>query len=222
MLRGMMLLSLVALPLSAGSAAAASVKGQYVEARTCDIWTGPCFANAETNLSGKNALMAWKVESGAVGETRIDGLSVIAIVSAKNTLGLAQNAPGKTVLIVDERASKAQREALVSLAKKQGGILTRNVVSIQFAPIDVTICDCKEGGCAKVKAGNLARIETRCLHAKHDKACGNESAFYPPLAAGVKAQPAMAVEHSFTGEGINETWKESDRRGAYLGSFEMR
>jgi hypothetical protein len=220
MLPGIMLSSLLALSLPSGTEA--GVTGQYVEARTCDIWTGPCFANAEMNLSGKNALMAWKVESGSVGAVRLDGLSVIAIVSAKDTLGLAQTGAGKTVLIVDERASKAQREALVGLAKKQGGVLTKNIVSIQFSPIDMTVCECKEGGCARVKAGNLARIETRCLHSKHDKACGNESAFYPPLAAGVKAKPAMAVEHSFTGEGINETWKETERRGAYLGSFEIR
>lgn len=222
MLRGMMLLSIVALPLSATPAFAAGVTGQYVEARTCDIWTGPCFANAEMNLAGKNALMAWKVEQGTVNDVRIDGLSVIAIVSARDTLGLKQTAAGKTVLIVDEKATKAQRAALVALARKQGGILTQNVVSIQFAPIDMTVCECKEGGCARVKAGSLARIETRCLHAKHDKACGNESAFYPPLAAGVKAKPAMAVEHSFTGDGMNETWKETERRGAYLGSFEIR
>ena len=216
MLPGLMLSSIVALSLSAALASPGNTS------RTCDIWTGPCFANAEMNLSGKNARMAWKVESGSVGDVRLDGLSVIAIVSAKDTLGLAQTGAGKTVLIVDERASKAQREALVVLAKKQGGVLTKNIVSIQFSPIDMTICECKEGGCARVKAGNLARIETRCLHSKHDKACGNESAFYPPLAAGVKAKPAMAVEHSFTGEGINETWKETERRGAYLGSFEIR
>ena len=125
MFRGMMLFSLVALPLCARPVAAAGLTGQYVEARTCDIWTGPCFANAEMNLSGKNALMAWKVESGSVGDVRLDGLSVIAIVSARDTLGLAQTAAGKTVLIVDEKANKAQREALVGLARKQGGILTR-------------------------------------------------------------------------------------------------
>ena len=130
MFRGMMRLFLVALPLSASAAPAAGLTGQYVEARTCDIWTGPCVANSEMNLSGKNAVMAWKVDSGAIGDVRLDGLSVIAIVSAKNTLGMEQTSAGKTVLIVDERASKAQREALVGLARKQGGILTRNVVSI--------------------------------------------------------------------------------------------
>jgi hypothetical protein len=221
MTRGLCILGL--LVLSALPVQAAGISGQYLEARTCDIWTGPCFANAEMNLSGKNAVMAWKVESGSLDGIKLDGLGVVAVVSAKDTLGMAQTGAGKTVLIVDERANESQRKALVQLAKKQGGIFTRNVVAVQSAAIDMSVCECKDGGCAKLKAGNVAKIETRCLHAKHDKACGNESAFYPPLASGVKkATPAMAVEAGFTGTGIDETWTETDRRGAYLGSFEIK
>src|SRR5205807_3392233 len=37
-----------------------AIRGQYVEARNCDVWTGPCFANADFNLTGKNAVMAWR------------------------------------------------------------------------------------------------------------------------------------------------------------------
>ena len=68
-----------------------------------------------------------------------------------------------------------------------------------------------DGGCAKLKAG-AAKIETRCLNGKHDKVCGNESACYPPLTKGVKAQAVYAIEHSYKGKGIAETWKEHGRR----------
>src|SRR5438105_9478032 len=95
----------------------AGVRGQYVEARTCDVYTGSCFANADTGLTGKNAVLAWKVESGAVGGTKIDGLGVVAVLSTSETLGLKQTAPGRAVVIVDEKATKAQREALVAFAK---------------------------------------------------------------------------------------------------------
>src|SRR5438477_13208444 len=90
---------------------APAVRGQYVEARTCDVFTGACFANADTGLIGRNAVLAWKVESGTVGGTRIDGLGVVAVVAAPDTLGLKQSAPGKAVVIVDEKATAAQREA---------------------------------------------------------------------------------------------------------------
>ena len=45
---------------------------------------------------------------------------------------------------------------------------------------------------------------------------------YPPLARGVSAKAAMATEHSFTGPGLNETWTDHDRRGAFVGSFATR
>jgi hypothetical protein len=200
---------------------AATVRGDYVEARTCDVYTGPCFANASTGLSGRHAVMAWKIEKGSLNNVKLDGLSVVAIVAAKDTLGLKQVVAGKSVLVVDEKATPEQRKALVELARREGGILLENIVDVRSAPINVEICPCKGNACAKVKAG-AAKIETRCLNADHDKACGNETAFYPPLSKDVTAKPAMAVEHSFAGKGFGETWSDTERRGAYVGSFTIR
>jgi hypothetical protein len=200
---------------------ASGVTGRYVESRTCDVWTGPCFANADMNLGGKNAVLAWGVDKGTFDRVALDGLSVVAVVSASDTLGLKQTGPAKAVVLVDKKANAAQRRALVRLAQQQAGKLLANVVAVRPADIRLTVCECKGGACAKLQAGK-ARVKTRCISDTHDKACGNESAFYPPLAQGVKAKPATATESSFTGKGLKETWKESDRRGAYVGSFEMR
>lgn len=208
-------LVVVALP-----ASAAGITGQYVECRTCDVWTGPCFANAEM-VAGKNAVMGWKVEKGALDGAKLDGLSVVAVVAASDTLGLEQTGPSKAILIVDEKATAAQRDALVKLAKRQGGDLIKNVVKVEAAPITIDACLCKENGCAKLSAGG-AKVETRCLDDHHDKKCGNEYAFYPPLAKDVSAQAAVALEHGYSGKGFNHTWKESERRGAYVGTFEVR
>jgi Protein of unknown function (DUF1326) len=214
-------LTALAVMLSAASLNAAELTGHYIEARTCDVWTGPCFANAEMNMGGKHAIMGWQVEKGTFNDVRLDGLGIVAVVAASDTLGLKQTGSSKTVLIVDKRANSKQRDALVALAKKQGGDLVRNIVGVQSAAVNLEICPCDENGCAKLNAGP-AKIETRCLDHKHDKVCGNESAFYPPLASNVKVKPAVAVEHRFSGKGVNETWNDAGRRGAYLGSFELR
>ncbi len=216
-------LSLAALALLAVTAPlnAAGITGKYIEARTCDVWTGPCFANAEMNLGGKHAVLGWSVEKGEMNGITLDGLGVVAVVAASDTLGLEQTGLSKAVLIVDSRANPAQHAALVKLAKQQGGALVRNVVGVESAKVDLDICNCTEGGCGKLKAGNAA-IETRCLDHKHDKVCGNESPFYPPLTQGVKASAVIAVEHKFSGKGVNETWNDAGRRGAYLGTFETR
>jgi hypothetical protein len=214
-------LSLAFVMAAAVSAQAAGISGKYVEARNCDVYTGPCFANAVMNLSGKNGLMAWRVDKGSIGSVKLDGLGVVAVIVASDTLGLEQTGPAKAVLIVDSRANAAQREALIGLAKEQGGKLVANVVAVESAPVDLTICECKDNSCTKLTAGN-ARLETRCLDAKHDKTCGNEENFYPPLAKNVAARAAVATEHGYTGKAFNQTWRDRERRGAYVGDFATR
>jgi hypothetical protein len=198
----------------------AAVTGQYVEARNCDVWTGPCFANADFNLTGKNAVLAWKVGTGSVGGVRLDGLGVVAVVVAQNTLGLEQNGPAKAVMIVDKRADAQQRAALIRLAKQQAGALLEHVGAVQTGTIRLQACECKNNACAELDAG-VAKVTTRCIDGEHDKVCGNETAFYPPLSAGVRVVPAAAVEHVFRGTGLGQTWSDSDRRGAYVGTFRV-
>jgi hypothetical protein len=214
--------AVLALALAAAPALAEGITGKYVEARTCDVWTAPCYANSEMNLSGKHALLGWKVEHGEVNGVHLDGLGVVAVVAASDTLGLSQTGPAKAVVIVDARADAAQRQALVQFAKAQSGDLLKHVQAVQTAPILLSAGECKGGTCAVLEVGTVARVETRCIDGQHDKTCGNEAAFYPPLAKDVHAKPAVALENRFSGSGFRETWKECDRRGAYVGSFEIR
>jgi hypothetical protein len=215
------LLAAVAASVAFSTSIAGEITGQYVEARTCDIYTGPCFANADTGLTGRHAVMAWKIDNGSLGDVKLDGLSVVAVIAAGDTLGTRQVQAGKAIVIVDEKASAAQKEALLQLVHKQAGELVDNIIAVRTAPVELTIKVCHGDGCARVQAG-AAKVETRCLDVKHDKGCGNETAFYPPLARGVSAKPAVSTEHSFTGNAFNETWQDSERRGAYVGTFTVR
>src|ERR687890_2311488 len=63
------------------------LRGDYIEARTADVYTGPCFANSEVDLVGNLAVFGWKVEQGQFEGVNLDGLSVVGVVKAANTLG---------------------------------------------------------------------------------------------------------------------------------------
>src|SRR6266436_4284156 len=78
-------LALIALALPA--AAADSITGTYLESRTCQVYTGPCFANAETALAGREAVMAWNIEAGKQNNVDLTGLSVVMVVRGNDTLG---------------------------------------------------------------------------------------------------------------------------------------
>src|SRR5688572_9955417 len=74
---------LAALPLLAN---AGEISGNYLEARTCQVYTGPCFANAEINLVGKEGVMAWNIEDGSRDGVDLSGLSVVVVVAGSDTL----------------------------------------------------------------------------------------------------------------------------------------
>ena len=125
-------------PLPAG---AAEIEGDYLETRSADVWTGPCFANGETGLVGREAILAWRVEKGAWQGVALDGLSVVGVVKASATLGdpFASPYPAKAVMIVDEKATADQRAALVAFAQEMGGGILDTVVRTEVAPIAMSV-----------------------------------------------------------------------------------
>ena len=96
------------------TSAAGTVSGDYLEVRTCDVYTGSCFANSEMGLTGKEAILLWSVREGKWNNTALDGLKVIAVVKTDQTMGDQRYQPrsGKAVLVVDAKANSEQREAL--------------------------------------------------------------------------------------------------------------
>src|SRR5580698_8151414 len=122
----------------AGLGVAGDIHGQYVEARTADIYTGPCFANSEVELTGNLAVLGWKIEKGTWQGVSLDGLSVMGVVHSDNTLGDYMHPDivnPRAVIIVDERATPEQRMALSQLAKQMGGDLLSNVVRTEARQI---------------------------------------------------------------------------------------
>jgi hypothetical protein len=205
-----------------GPAPAPTVTGDYVEIRSCDVYTGPCFANGEMGLTGREAVLAWSVREGSWQGAKLDGLRVLAVVRADGTLGDVRRyrRSGKAVLIVDAKADPKQREALAGLAKRLAGPLLHEVVRVETAPIEIEVHpkSCPNDGCSHVRAEGLVEIQTRCLSG-NDHVCGNEERFYPPLTTVDDSRPAFTVVGQFRGKGLGITFDEAGRRSAYLATF---
>jgi hypothetical protein len=197
------------------------VRGEYVEARTADVYTGPCFANSEIGLAGDLAVMGWKIEKGSFDGVNLDGLSVMGVIHADGTLGdyARPEMTAKAVLIMDERADAEQRLALRNFAQKMGGLLLADIVRVEYRPIDFTR-DGNNVHSAKVvmSAGTLAKVETRALSDK-DQICHNEAVWYQPLTKLDHAMPAYTVANGFTGKGLGTSWNYSGNRGSFVGTF---
>lgn len=215
------LLAVMLVVAACSGALAAPLEGEYIEARTCDVYTGPCFANAEMGLCGNEAIMAWRIEKGEFEGVSLAGLSVAVVVNAERTLGddgVFGFDPGHTrsVLLVDSRANRRQQAALIAFARKAAGRLASNVVAVRRVPMELRTDDAS--GRAHFRAAGLAEISTReLMHC--DCICTNEIVYYQPLAKVSEAAPAYTLAMSYRGSELGNTWTNRELRSAFVGSF---
>jgi len=213
--------AVIALALLIGvSLQAQQIRGDYIESRSTDVYVAQCFANGEVGLTGNQALLAWHVQEGSWNGVKLDGLTVAAAVRARATLGdpYGQPYPAQAVLLVDDAANPAQRQALIALAQHEGGKLLENVARVDYVPVILDVPQDPQEGHAILRAGHLAAIITRPLN-HHDHICGNETNFYPPLTKVEGATSAVALTDEFQGDGLGTQWSAHGRRSAYIASF---
>ena len=215
--------TLLATALMVGGAAVATptVSGDYLELRTCDVMVGQCFANGDIGLRGKEAVMVWSVNEGSFDGVALDGLHVMALVRAKDTLGdLKYNAAKspESVIVTDEKANEAQREALIAMAKNMGGALLSEVIATKSRAMNVDFSTDNDG-LAKASVGDVFEVSARPFF-KDDGCCGHESPYYPPLTKVEQAEPAVAEVATITDNTLNCTWKSVDSPNMFLGKFQ--
>jgi hypothetical protein len=153
------------------------VEGEYMETCNCRLLC-PCITSnlAERPTEGDcKAALALRIDKGEKDGVRLDGLSFILMLHAPGAMGDGNMTVG---LIVDERASDAQAEAIGAIATGQAGgpmaalaPLVGRVAGIEKRPIEFTL----DGLTRRVRAGDLV-----------DQACeGLPSATAPGQAIGI-------------------------------------
>jgi len=213
--------SLLGLLVASTGALASEARGIYLETRTNQVYTGPCFANAETGLTGRNAIMAWHIDEGTQDGVDLTDLNVVVVIGASDTLafhGLDDAAEMRSVVLVDDRATDSQREALISFAKQHAGKAFQDVVRVTALPISMDL----DMGTLKgvLSAGKEVRLETRKARAT-DCVCSHESekGYYPPLVQVENSVAGIATVGEFKGRGLGARWSTPENRSAYMATF---
>lgn len=212
-----LLLATLSLAAPALAYGASSVNGTYVEARTAEVFAGGCIMNSEAETMGRQAVLAWRVDRGQVDGVAIDGLSVVAALSGTHNLGMREmggEAPTevKALMYVDSRASAAQRDALVAMARRAIGDLAIRVVGVQAVPIAFD----RTHHAASVSAGD-ATLQVEA-HVHHDPSCGAMQ-WFQPLSRGADAQVGLTRTQSFSGQALGTRWSQVDKKSAFVGTF---
>lgn len=195
-----------------------AVVGDYIEARTCDVWTGPCFSNAEINLTGNHAVMAWSVRKGEWDGMGLDGLKIVAALTAEGTFHTNAEGEVKAEVFVDRNASCGQRKALLLMARQLAPKYLKNIVKVRKAPISFE----RKGAEALLKVGSeeIVKLQTTALNPHCDIVCGNEEKAYPSLSSSTTVDCAKTVTNSYVGQALDGArWNDINTRSAMIGTF---
>ena len=208
------LLGLAAAPVL--TAKAAALKGTYVEARTAEVFAGGCIMNGEAGTTGREAILAWKVDRGRFDGVALDGFAVVAAVAADVNLGVreigGETARTRTAVFVDERATPAQRKALVAMAKR----LSNGVIDavVEVTPTAIQFAD--EGKDIRVAAKPVRLTVEKEL--SHDPTCGGKQWFHP-LADVDTAAMGTTAENAYSGTSLGTKWSDPNKRSGFFGTF---
>jgi hypothetical protein len=217
-----MLTVVAALVLTAGSLTAgerARITGEYVEARTAEVFAGGCIMNSEAETMGRQAIMAWKITTGSLDGVVLDGLTVAAAVAGDRNLGMREMGGEeptavKAIITVDPRATAAQRQALVRLVRELSRGLITEVVRIDTAPIKFATSQ----NYVEVSVPDQTILLTVNKEMKHDPSCGAMQ-WFKPFTTMADSAMGVAETHSFSGQGLGTKWSAPDKRSAFYGTF---
>ena len=158
------------------------LEGRLVELCTCGAYC-PCRAQGPPDGGDCEAVNVWRIETGAIGATDVSGLTLVALSHVHGHVLAGR----PVVFYVDERATEAQREALLAVwTGKLGGPvadvaqLIGAVAGVERAPIAFTI----NGGRGSLQVGRV--VDAR-LAAARGGASGHGDAHGAPHGAAGQA-----------------------------------
>jgi hypothetical protein len=195
------------------------ITGEYVEARTAEVFAGACIMNSEAETLGRQAVMAWRITSGSFNGVTLDGLTVAAAVAGDRNLGMREMGGEeptavKAIIVVDPRANAAQRDALVTLVRELSKGLITHVVRVDVAP--VKFATSQKYVEVSVPANSILLTVNKEM--THDPSCGAMQ-WFKPFTKLADAALGVAEEHAFEGRGLNTTWSAPNKRSAFFGTF---
>jgi hypothetical protein len=196
--------------------------GEYVEARTAEVFAGGCIMNSEAETAGRQAVLAWRIATGEFEGVPLDGLAVAAAVVGDRNLGMREMGGEeptavRAIITVDDRANDAQRAALTRLVNELTGNLITQIVRVDAAPvrfstssshIDVRVSD--------ALALSVSKTMT------HDPSCGAMQWFKPFSSRLIDPAMGTAETHAFSGNGLGSKWSAPNKRSAFWGTFSLR
>jgi len=195
-----------------------TMSGVYVEARTAEVFTGGCTMGSESETAGRQAVAAWRIERGVYRGVALDGLSIVAAMAGERNLGMREmggEGPGlvKIALLVDDRATGEQRDALVQFASRMTSRFpSAAIVNVASVPVRF-----ERGPDAIRVSADTASLTIR-THIAHDAGCGAMQ-WFRPLTTVNDAGIGLTESQAYQGGALGTRWQQAGKRSAFFATF---
>jgi len=205
---------LCAWPLAAGDAPA--ISGDYVEARSNEVYTCGCLYSGQMTTSGREAILAWRITRGVYQGTALAGVKVAAVVVGNSNLS-AYDGARRTALYLDESASEAQLQAIVTLWQGEYSQALGRIATVHRVPISFT----QQGDAIRVSIPNLVEVQARKARLPEDAHPGS-SRWYGPFVPLRSSSLATALNYEYSGVDFQHQWQDlMPSINGYLGEFAL-
>ena len=192
-----------------------TVQGEYLEARSVSVYVGACHYGAEYVEGGREATLVWNIRQGTWQGVSLDGLTVVAVVTAQNNLAIDTNTR-RSVLYVDEKATSKQRTALIDLMTEKRSAVLGEVVNTESAPITFT----KEGVKYDLRVGEVLSLSVSRYPCQN---CTQpHQIWYKPLEQLDTPIVGKSTSYCYQDKILSVTWDDGeDTNNVFVGDFAM-
>jgi hypothetical protein len=168
--------------------------GQLLEVCDCKVLC-PCWIGEDPDGGTCNAIVAWAIERGEVKGVNVSGLTFVVLPHIPGNI-LQGN--WKALVVVDDKATAEQQDALLSVFTGQLGgpiadlaALIGEVVAVERMPIRYEI----EGGKGHIKIGEVAEADME----PYQGATGKSTTLNETVFSTIPGAPAyVSKSHSYT------------------------
>ncbi len=190
------------------------IVGDYVETRTASVFAGACHYNGEVVTTGREAIMAWNIQSGSWHNTDLSGLRAMASVTSSASLG-DKLGMRKFELVIDPTATNAQAAAFTDFLKTHASAQLGELVAIRRASVSFTH---DSQNIYVVSGPGFASMTVQPM--PNNECCTQpELVWYSPLVSIEHRKVGYTRTASYVAGTNGDPWQRSDENSAFYGSL---
>ncbi len=190
------------------------VTGQYIEDRSARVYGCPCEWSNDWMNAGREAVLAWNIQSGEFQGADLAGLRVVAVVAADFIVSESR-AARRATLFTDSGAPPAQRRAGTMWIRRQFGDVLGRIVGEHDEPIEF----CLKANSVLLRVGEILALEMRPARLRDDTQTW-ATLLYAPLIPLTSSNLGTTSKIRYSGPDLNVNWvREEDAITGYYGTF---